>query len=64
METLFLTLRIYHGRRIFCLDKKTNQKILNAEDFEEGFKIFSGHRKKSHDKDPSLAQLKEYSMYL
>jgi hypothetical protein len=63
METLFLNIRICHGRRIFCLDKEKNRKILNNEDFKEGFKVFSGHRK-INSEAKELAKMKEYSMYL
>jgi len=63
METLFLNMRIYHGRRIFCLDKDLHRKLLNKEDFEEGMKIFSGHRK-NHAVDEEVKKMKEYSMYL
>jgi len=60
METLFLNLRIYHGRRIFCLDKKRHRKILNNEDFVEGIKIFAEHRKNSKGDE----EIKLCSMYL
>jgi len=63
IETLFFNIRIYHGRRIFCLDKDQNRKILTNEDFVEGFKIFSGHRK-NHSVDNDMQKMKEYSMYL
>lgn len=63
METLFLNMRIYHGRRIFCLDKELHRKLLNNEDFEEGMQIFAGHRK-NHAKDEEMKQLKQFSMYL
>jgi hypothetical protein len=63
IETLFFNMRIYHGRRIFCLDKDQNRKILTTEDFVEGFKIYSGHRK-NHSSDNDMKKMKEYSMYL
>jgi SpoVK/Ycf46/Vps4 family AAA+-type ATPase len=62
METLFLNIRIYHGRRIFCLDKDTHRKILNKKDFAEGLNIFAGHRKKSDDEE--TRRMKQYSMYI
>jgi SpoVK/Ycf46/Vps4 family AAA+-type ATPase len=62
-ETMFLNIRIYHGRRIFCLDKEANRKILNNEDIQEGLKIFAGHRKRTGDKD-EIDKMKQYSMYL
>jgi hypothetical protein len=63
METLFLNMRIYHGRRIFCLDKEIHRKILNKEDFEEGMNIFAGHRK-NNSKDEEMKKMKQFSMYL
>jgi len=62
MESLFFNIRIYHGRRIFCLNKKTHRKTLTNEDIVEGFKIFKEHRKTNQDAE--LAKMKQYSMYL
>ena len=62
METLFLNIRICHGRRIFCLDKGIHRKILNNEDFEQGLKIFAEHRKNSKE-SAGMTKMKEYSMY-
>lgn len=63
METLFLNIRICHGRRIFCLDKEIHRKLLNNEDFEQGLKSFAEHRKNSKE-DAVTMKMKEYSMYI
>lgn len=44
IETLFLNVKICHGRRVLLLEKKY-RKVINSQDIEAGFKRFVSSRK-------------------
>jgi AAA+ superfamily predicted ATPase len=50
VETLFLNMRICHGRRIFCLNKDNIRRTLTKEDVDKGLEMFIQNRQKTSKK--------------